>query len=70
MVCLPDGESDATPNETIEGDDRLTVIADLLADLPQAERRAVIAELTSADRAKVASLLIDVRENSKDEEDA
>ncbi len=68
---MPDGESDATPNETVEGDDRLTVIADLLADLPQAERRAVIADLAPADRASIARLLIDTMEspvNSKNEE--
>jgi len=52
--------------------DRLAVIADLLADLPQAERRAVIAELVPADRAAIARLLIDTSQstvNSKDEED-
>ena len=38
--------------------DRLAAIADLLADLPQAERREVIAELPPADRAAIARLLI------------
>jgi hypothetical protein len=40
------------------GADRLAVIADLLADLPDAERREVIAELPPADRAAIARLLI------------
>jgi hypothetical protein len=43
------------------------MIADLLADLPQAERRAVIADLAPTDRAAIARLLIDTV-NSKDEE--
>ncbi len=38
--------------------DRLAVIADLLSDLPQAERREVIAELPPADRAAIARMLI------------
>jgi len=38
--------------------DRLAVIADLLADLSQAERREVIADLPPADRAAIARLLI------------
>ena len=38
--------------------DRLAVIADLLADLPQAERREVIDELPPSDRAAIARLLI------------
>ena len=40
------------------GSDRLAVIADLLTDLPDAERREVIAELPPADRAAIACLLI------------
>lgn len=60
-------ESDTTSTETVEGDDRLAMIADLLADLPQAERRAVIADLAPTDRAAIARLLIDTV-NSKDEE--
>ena len=38
--------------------DRLAVIADLLADLPEQQRREVIADLPPADRAAVARLLI------------
>ena len=38
--------------------DRLEVIADLLADLPQEQRREVIADLAPADRAAIARLLI------------
>ncbi len=38
--------------------DRLAVIADLLADLPVAERRAVIDELAPADRVAIARMLI------------
>ena len=38
--------------------DRLVVIADLLAELPQAERREVIAGLPPTDRAAIARLLI------------
>ena len=38
--------------------DRLAVIADLLADLPEAERREVIAELPPAERATIARMLI------------
>ncbi len=41
--------------------DRLAVIADLLADLPQAERRAVIADLAPADRVTIAGLLMNGR---------
>ena len=37
---------------------RLAVIADLLADLPDAERRDVISELSPADRVSIARLLI------------
>ena len=37
---------------------RLAVIADLLADLPEQERREVIADLPPADRAAIARLLI------------
>ena len=37
---------------------KLEVIADLLADLPEAERRAVISELAPDDRVAVARLLI------------
>ena len=37
---------------------RLPVIADLLADLPESERREVIAELSPVDRATIARLLI------------
>ena len=38
--------------------ERLEVIADLLADLPAAERAKVIAELAPAERAAIARLLI------------
>ena len=45
--------------ESSESDaDRLAVIADLLADLPEAERREVIAALPPAARAAIARLLI------------
>jgi hypothetical protein len=37
---------------------RLAVLADLLADLPAAERREVIASLPSTDRAAIAKLLV------------
>ena len=40
------------------GTDRLAIIADLLTDLPEAERREVIADLPPTDRAAIARLLI------------
>jgi hypothetical protein len=48
--------------------DRLAVIADLLADLPQAERRAVIADLAPADRVKIAGLLINGQNTNENED--
>jgi len=39
-------------------DNRLSVIADLLADLPETERREVIAELSAGDRVTIARMLI------------
>jgi hypothetical protein len=39
-------------------DAKLAVLADLLADLPTAERRAVIASLPAADRVAIARLLV------------
>jgi len=41
--------------------DRLAVIADLLADLPEQQRREVIADLPAGDRAAIARLLIGKR---------
>ena len=41
--------------------EHLAAIADLLADLPQTERREVIAELVPSDRVAIARLLIDRR---------
>ena len=41
--------------------DRLAIIADLLADLPQAERREVIADLPPEDRLTIAKMLSDGR---------
>jgi len=38
--------------------DRLEVSADLLADLPNAERAEVIAELAPADRVAIARMLL------------
>ncbi len=45
--------------------DRLDVIADLLADLPQAERRVVIADLAPTDRVTIAGLLVNGRNPSE-----
>jgi hypothetical protein len=46
--------------------DRLAVVADLLADLPQIERRAVIADLAPTDRVTIAGLLINGQNSSED----
>jgi hypothetical protein len=51
------GASEPAPANTDKA--RLAVIADLLADLPDAQSREVIAELPPADRAAIARLLID-----------
>jgi len=51
-ACTKEGE-----NGPIRAN-RLHAIADLLADLPEAERRDVIAELAPTDRAVIARLLI------------
>ena len=59
MDTTPAGQAGASEPVQAEADkDRLAVIADLLADLPDAERREVIAELPPADRAAIARLLI------------
>jgi len=50
--------ADSAPKALESDTDRLAVIADLLADLPQAGRREVIAQLPRADRAAIARLLI------------
>ena len=54
---VPSEHEDGTESAELAAD-RLTVIADLLADLPEAERRPVIADLPPADRAAIARLLI------------
>jgi Mg/Co/Ni transporter MgtE len=55
---LVPSECESVQQTADSGADRLAVIADLLADLPDAERREVIAELPPADRAAIARLLI------------
>ena len=55
---LVPSERETAQQAADSGADRLAVIADLLADLPDAERREVIAELPPADRAAIARLLI------------
>ena len=47
-------EAENRPNRT----DRLRLLADLLADVPAAERADVIRELTPAERVAVAKLLV------------
>ena len=51
-------ERENVPESADSEPDRLAVIADLLADLPEADRREVIAELTPADRMAIARRLI------------
>jgi hypothetical protein len=58
VPSLVPSERDNKQQTGDSGADRLAVIADLLADLPDAERREVIAELPPADRAAIARLLI------------
>jgi predicted DNA-binding ribbon-helix-helix protein len=50
--------SDAANVTDSAGSAHLAVIADLLADLPEDERRGVIANMASADRATVARMLV------------
>ncbi len=58
-ACTSDGE-----NGPIRAD-RLEVIADLLADLAEAERQEVIAQLAPADRVTIARLLIGRRDSRR-----
>jgi len=53
--CVP---SDAENVTDSAGADPLAVIADLLADLPEDERRGVIADMAPADRVVVAKMLV------------
>ena len=50
--------SDAASVTDSAGTAHLAVIADLLADLPEDERRSVIADMASADRVAVAKMLV------------
>ena len=56
LACTNSRTSNAENGPNQAG--KLEVIADLLADLPEAERRDVIADLSPADRVAVARLLI------------
>ncbi len=59
MDTTPAGQAGTSEPAQADADKaRLAVIADLLADLPDNERREVIAELPPADRAGIARLLI------------
>lgn len=71
----PDSQNDVAPTTSPDAPatqagkeaplpDRLELIADLLADLPQTERREVIAELPPSARAAIARLLIGSRRDS------
>jgi hypothetical protein len=59
MDTTPAGQAgESEPAQADADKARLAVIADLLAELPDAERREVIADLPPADRAAIARLLI------------
>lgn len=53
--CVPSDASNVTDSADSAG---LAVIADLLAELPEDERRSVIADMVPADRVAVAKLLV------------
>ena len=60
--CINEQDSDGTliklTNPQADDEIRLAVLTDLLADLPETDRRELIADLTAADRVTIARLLI------------
>ena len=59
-VSSQQGASDTVTKPTEPTDEtRLAVLADLLAALPEADRRSLIADLRPADRVAIARKLID-----------
>jgi hypothetical protein len=52
------GKRENAPHAPDSGANRRAVIAGLLVDLPEPERREVIAELAHSDRAAIARMLI------------
>ena len=58
-VSSPQGAGDTLTKPTKPADEtRLAVLADLLADLPEVDRRELIADLSPADRVAIARRLI------------
>jgi hypothetical protein len=64
-VSSQQGASDTVTKPTEPTDEaRLMVLAELLADLPEVERRELIADLSPADRVAIARRLIGSREQT------